>query len=324
MLGDGRRVDLYKLFMVVRGKGGYDAVCDSKLWDLVAEESGLDLSVGSSVKLVYSKYLSALDTWLKKVGGGADSKVPAECGLVDDRAKFGRRLMELHDEMVAGLLEDYTNENNEAGGGGGSEEFKSELDDGREVSGGNGVEGVSLEASGDEGVQNGGHRDMEMMKCTVNESILDESILGEFCGADDAMDVLDGKFCEGGDAMEVVEEFGRGKVPAEVGNGMPGLLGGAKKFNDGDGGVLVLDRSGGDKEGSSRKRKRDSMSDLLTWVTGVALNPCDPEVGSIPEKLKWKAYGPEVVWKQVLLLREAAFLKRSFESSSEQQYWQVI
>ncbi|KAF1869979.1 hypothetical protein Lal_00017558 [Lupinus albus] len=97
MLGNGSNVDLYKLFMVVKGKGGYDVVCESKLWGSVAEE--LDLSVGISLKLVYSKYLSALDAWLKKV---ADSKV-AECGLVDDRDKFGKRLMKLQDE-VKGLL----------------------------------------------------------------------------------------------------------------------------------------------------------------------------------------------------------------------------
>uniref|UniRef100_A0A0R0J0D8 ARID domain-containing protein n=1 Tax=Glycine max TaxID=3847 RepID=A0A0R0J0D8_SOYBN len=96
MLGDGKPVDLYKLFLVVRGKGGYDAVCNCKLWDIVGEESGLGVSVGSSVKLVYSKYLSALDAWLKKV---AESKVSPECGVVDDRDKFGRRLMELQAEV---------------------------------------------------------------------------------------------------------------------------------------------------------------------------------------------------------------------------------
>ena len=51
LLGDRQHLDLYK-FLVVNGKGGYDAICTRKLWDSVREEYGLDVSVGSSVKLV--------------------------------------------------------------------------------------------------------------------------------------------------------------------------------------------------------------------------------------------------------------------------------
>jgi hypothetical protein len=65
MLGSEQTLDLYKLFMVVKDKGGYDVVCKNELWDLVGEEYGLGVKVGSSVKLVYSKYLSGLETPLK-------------------------------------------------------------------------------------------------------------------------------------------------------------------------------------------------------------------------------------------------------------------
>ena len=41
MMSNGDPLDLYKLFMVVKEKGGYDAVCKNKLWDLVGEEYGL-------------------------------------------------------------------------------------------------------------------------------------------------------------------------------------------------------------------------------------------------------------------------------------------
>ncbi|KAK7389934.1 hypothetical protein VNO78_25231 [Psophocarpus tetragonolobus] len=106
MLGNGQPIDLYKLFLVVRRKGGYDVVCDRKLWDMVGEMSSLGVNVGPSVKLVYSKYLSVLDSWLKNM---VEIKVFPGCGLVDDRKILRKRLMELQvlssdcieDEMVA-------------------------------------------------------------------------------------------------------------------------------------------------------------------------------------------------------------------------------
>ncbi|CBI34361.3 unnamed protein product, partial [Vitis vinifera] len=64
MLGDGRSVDLFKLFWVVRGKGGYEWVSDKGLWGLVAEECGLDVGVKTCLKLIYFKYLDQLDQWL--------------------------------------------------------------------------------------------------------------------------------------------------------------------------------------------------------------------------------------------------------------------
>ncbi|RDX95313.1 AT-rich interactive domain-containing protein 1, partial [Mucuna pruriens] len=326
MLGDGKRVDLYKLFLVVRGKGGYDAVCNGKLWDSVGEESGLGVSVGSSVKLVYSKYLGVLDGCMKKVAG---SKVSPESGLVDDRDKFGRRLMELQAE-VEGLL---------FGDEAAQEEVKGGLDDGdlegRKLCGANVVKGFGLEGSGD---GNGGPPDSEVLDHGMDESVLEN--LGE-----------------GNDAMEVDEEFNGGKVSDEqavdesdgANNSGAGLLSGGETCDDNDDKGLVLDpssgnndgdgsgskrkreslsdSSGGDSDSSGHKRMRESVIDMLSWVTGVAKNPCDPEVGSIPEKPKWKSYSNQEVWKQVLLFREAVFLKRGFEprgseASSEQRSWQ--
>ncbi|XP_019432987.1 PREDICTED: AT-rich interactive domain-containing protein 1 [Lupinus angustifolius] len=162
MLGDGSNVDLYKLFMVVKGKGGYDVVCESKLWDLVAKESGLGSSVGSSVKLVYRKYLGALDAWLKKV---ADSKV-AECGLVDDRDKFGKQLMELQAEVKGLLLFDYAD--NKCVG-----KLKGEFD-------GEGKDGRNLCVK--KRVQNGGNCDVEMMDGVVNEHSDGMTVTGEVDG----------------------------------------------------------------------------------------------------------------------------------------------
>ncbi|KAE9605391.1 putative transcription factor & chromatin remodeling ARID family [Lupinus albus] len=284
MLGNGCKVDLYKLFLVVRGEGGYNVVCQSKLWDSVAEECGLGLSVGSAVKLVYSKYLSALDAWSKKV---ADSKV-AECRLVDGRYKFQKRLMEFQDE-VKGLLLDYAeNEGVGESKGGGKLCVK-------------------------KGVRNGGNSSTEIM-----DSVMNDYVHGNF--SNDGMKVI----------REVVDG---GKVSVKLGlevdlsdaensgYSVVGLVSGGEKSDSNDDGGLDLDASGVGIS-SGRKRKRESMSGLLRWVSTVAKNPADPAVGSLPDKLKWKSSSNHEVWKQVLSFREAVFFKRSFDSSIEQQNWQ--
>ncbi|XP_027335790.1 AT-rich interactive domain-containing protein 2-like isoform X2 [Abrus precatorius] len=306
MLGDEQRVDLYKLFLVVKGKGGYDAVCNGKLWDLVGEESGLGLSVGSSVKLVYGKYLSALDVWLKKV---TDSKVPPECGLVYDRDKFGRQLMELQTEVkgLSGCAKDEVVGEELKGG------FDDDFMDGRKFCSVNEVKGFDLESDGDEEIRNGGCPDLDMPDCGM-----DESVLGNSGDGNDAVEVQGG--IDGGKMNADAEQVGN--VSDAANNGLLRLLSGSEKCDDDGDGCLVLDTSGGDREGSVGKRKRESILDMLSWVTGVAMNPCDPEVGSIPEKSKWKSYSNKEVWKQALLYREAVFLKKGFESSSEQQNWQ--
>ncbi|KAG2681095.1 hypothetical protein I3760_11G129100 [Carya illinoinensis] len=66
MFGDGRSPDLFKLFWVVRERGGFDMVSKKGMWAFVAEESGLDLSVTPSLKLIYYKYLNELEKWFEK------------------------------------------------------------------------------------------------------------------------------------------------------------------------------------------------------------------------------------------------------------------
>lgn len=67
LLGDGQPVDLFRLFWVVKKKGGFDTVSENGLWGSVAEECLLSARLISSVKLVYSKYLKEFDGWLQKV-----------------------------------------------------------------------------------------------------------------------------------------------------------------------------------------------------------------------------------------------------------------
>ncbi|KAG9140636.1 hypothetical protein Leryth_006837 [Lithospermum erythrorhizon] len=73
VLDNGKNVDLLKLFLVVRERGGYVVVSKSGLWQLVAKECGFDSSVVSKLKLVYFKYLDLLDRWLRRTERREDS-----------------------------------------------------------------------------------------------------------------------------------------------------------------------------------------------------------------------------------------------------------
>lgn len=68
LLGDGRRVDLFRLFYLVRERGGFDSVSREKLWGLVTESLDLDFRFSASLKLIYFKYLDGLDQYLNRIG----------------------------------------------------------------------------------------------------------------------------------------------------------------------------------------------------------------------------------------------------------------
>lgn len=123
MLGDGQPVDLKTLFLLVIGKGGYDAVTKNYLWDFVAEKFGIAVNIGSSAKLIYWKYLSTLEIWLIKV---SDARVLGYNLIGDDGVKFGSQLMELQAEIKRILL-DYITPNTTGG--------KSKVQDGLDMAG---------------------------------------------------------------------------------------------------------------------------------------------------------------------------------------------
>ncbi|KAJ6426567.1 hypothetical protein OIU84_022213 [Salix udensis] len=64
LLGDGQSLDLFKLFWVVRKRGGFDLV--NGFWSFVAKELGLDLQISPSVKLIYIKYLYELEKCMSR------------------------------------------------------------------------------------------------------------------------------------------------------------------------------------------------------------------------------------------------------------------
>ncbi|KAF6998157.1 hypothetical protein CFC21_014300 [Triticum aestivum] len=64
-LGDGRRVDLLRLFTAVRAAGGYAVVSSPSagVWAAAAGSAAL----AAPVKLIYAKYLGALERWIQRL-----------------------------------------------------------------------------------------------------------------------------------------------------------------------------------------------------------------------------------------------------------------
>lgn len=67
MTDNGQPVDLFKLYWLVRERGGYDSVSKNNLWGQLAEELGSGPEVGSSLKLIYLNYMYELDQWLQRI-----------------------------------------------------------------------------------------------------------------------------------------------------------------------------------------------------------------------------------------------------------------
>ncbi|XXG88139.1 hypothetical protein AAC387_Pa12g0389 [Persea americana] len=68
-MGDGHSVDLFKLYWIVKEKGGYDSVTESRSWGATAEEAGLGTDAGAPMKLIYKKHLEHFDRWLRSIVG---------------------------------------------------------------------------------------------------------------------------------------------------------------------------------------------------------------------------------------------------------------
>ncbi|KAG0457432.1 hypothetical protein HPP92_022589 [Vanilla planifolia] len=114
MLGDGRPVDLHKLYCVVSEKGGYDSVTVIKAWPMVAEAIGLGSSLGCPLKLIYAKYLDALEHCLqrfpaKKVVEDAHQGSVENLGLSPndlemDAGGFLKKILKMKKESVADTM----------------------------------------------------------------------------------------------------------------------------------------------------------------------------------------------------------------------------
>ncbi|CAN6465308.1 unnamed protein product [Victoria cruziana] len=67
LIGDGRSVDLFKMYFTVKERGGYQSIPNNGSWASIAQELGFESRFGAPLKLVYLKYLSGLDRWFRKL-----------------------------------------------------------------------------------------------------------------------------------------------------------------------------------------------------------------------------------------------------------------
>lgn len=307
MLGDGQRVDLLKLFLAVRENGGYNFVSRYELWDLVAEESGLSGSnLASALKLVYIKYLDNLERCLKTVVEIKGSEDFSVC-LMDLKTEINAFLTRVPDQKKMKKEE---------------EKYPHlELSYEEEVASNGGENCV------------GGERllPLDSMKKEISDSVKKEiSDSMKLCKEEEReVMVLDGEMNGVGDEKRVFINLSKSPVNVRDGGKSCDIdekkdvvmgLDGGRRCDDDEDDVVILEPANVKEESFCRKRKRDSFCGLLNWVLGVAKDPCDPEVGSLPERSMWKSHGKEEAWKQVLMAREAIFLKRQVELSADQ--WQ--
>lgn len=73
----------------------------------------------------------------------------------------------------------------------------------------------------------------------------------------------------------------------------------------------------------SKKRKRECYMGMVNWIRKVAKDPEGPAVEQLPERQKWKSYGNELPWKQILVVRQEMLLKKNIDAVSQQSVWQV-
>ncbi|XP_049366112.1 AT-rich interactive domain-containing protein 1-like [Solanum verrucosum] len=281
MLGDGKSVDLFKLYLVVRKNGGYPRVSENGLWGLVGMDCGFDSSYGMALKLVYVKYLGVLEKWMLRVreidGSSVKSKV-SKCDLGSD---------------------------------GDGVPMDVELD----------LKKVLMKIS-DEKAKDGENGKCKLRKKGVDTTDGDEA--RDFDGLNESNEKFDGQSNLDSNVITVKDIDETRSVVYDKEH---------LKSVKGRESVSVLHGNGTDESLTkstmveedciSRKRKRESYLDMVKWVSEVAKNPCDLAIGTLPERSKWKDYGTEVVWKQVLLLRDEMLLKKDVDPCAQQSVWQI-
>ncbi|TMX05015.1 hypothetical protein EJD97_003602 [Solanum chilense] len=283
MLDDGKAVDLCKLFLVVREKGGYERVCASRSWGVVAVECGFDLTTGSSLKLVYVKYLDALNRAMVKLEQPDNEKKSA--------LGFSAVRMDLELDLKGVLMEI-------------CDEKKKDEEHGK----------MEFDPAADGNLSD---------HIEVQDFVEKRSLDGSVCDVKGIYDNRLMKLSEDGDDCIIRKrKYSDGKIGVNFDEKH-------LKIDDGNGDVqggsddIGLTKFRGDKEDSiTRQRKRESNLDMLKWVIELAKDPCDPAIGNLPEKSKWKSYGNEVVWKKVLLLRDEMLLEGNVDTSTRNSIWQ--
>ncbi|KAL8136396.1 hypothetical protein V2J09_002397 [Rumex salicifolius] len=268
LLGNGKAIDLVKLFVHVKNRGGYEAVTREGLWETVGEDQGLSCAgLGAAIKLVYYKYLQSLERDSMNVSGSVDFDDMAMdfVGLKADLKAFASTVLDGEKKNDAESEEGSTDGDKLGGVKMGSTVENVEAAD------------VDSASSGLSGNQKPPYADVDV-KIMKNET-------------------------------KSVENEARSATKYRRSSGA----------NGGEEQEAVVGDSFAVKEGSTQKRKRESLSCILQWMAFAAKDPTNPVIGSLPESSKWNSYAKDHSWKQVLLARKALFLKKP-EGMSQEQY----
>lgn len=278
MLGDGEPLDLLIFYLAVRKKGGYKRVSENGLWGSVAVECGLDVRFGLALKLFYIECLNTLLELLQGISEEQGIKSWVEDSYSDI---LGRSLMDLGSNLQPFLCDI-------------SKEIKKD------------AECVKVDRKKFKPDADDGHSRVRLMKEIENDyaKSYHKDVL-------DMVDVqcLKKKILDQGGIHSVKEQHpdldkdkfigtaacGKERVPAIRGSES----------------IIVKE------DVCCGKRKRECASDMLNWILRVAQDPCDPEIGSLPESSEWKSYATDSIWKQVLSIREALLVKKNGYSSDQ-------
>ncbi|MCD7449158.1 hypothetical protein HAX54_049521 [Datura stramonium] len=279
MLGDGKTVDLCKLYLVVREKGGYQRVCTSRSWGVIAKECGFDSTSGLALKLVYVKYLDALNRAMLKLEQPDNEKSEVRKTALG----FSAVGMDLELDLAENFLENRSLGDNVCDVKGIDEKISVVYDE---------EDSKFMNKNKDDYQRD--TNDIRLMKLSGDE---EDCIIKKRKYSDEKMSV----------------GYNEEHLKFVNGNG---------DVQDGTDDIGLTKFSGDEEDDITRERKRESYLNMLKWVTELAKDPCDPAIGHLPERSKWKSYGNEVVWKKVLLLRDEMLLERNVDTSTQRSIWQ--
>ncbi|XP_030489982.2 AT-rich interactive domain-containing protein 1 [Cannabis sativa] len=295
ILGEGKCADLFELFLAVREKGGCNAVSKNGLWGSVAEESGFGLKFAAAIKLIYIKYLNTFERWLERIVVGSTDLELSHTSVCSDVSTF---LMELEGSLNGFLPSSDQNALSK------DDSYYLYFDD------------TSMKSEQDhkeriEDIGSDDNTDDDEM------TVVDPATKFSLIKKRKKPEVSDGSLEEVEDEKKsrVMElKLAEGKSSDNSSSSSSASSSSDKEVTKVDSGAAVEEGNGVVDEVS-----RESFREILNWVFTIAKDPGDPVFGSLPEPSKWNAHGNGEIWKQVLLAREAIFLKRNTDSGSEQK-----
>ncbi|XP_038878805.1 AT-rich interactive domain-containing protein 1-like [Benincasa hispida] len=298
MVSNEQTFDLFKLFVAVRDKGGYDVVSRKDLWDLVAEESGLGSIISSTLKVLYVEYLNVLERLLERVVEDRDST--NSCSSNGDGTGFGfngmspdtqflKKNRDLHesnfldyDDMIVVL----------------------KIDRHKNIAG------------------------CEETLCQLNTSQWDIYDTNDLYEDEDSSLELASNVAENFDDSEKSHSRNVQKDERAFVDGVESNVEFSHDSRKCDGSDskegVITDSISVEEINICHEKKCESMSGMVNWITEIAKNPCNPVIGLLPKSSKWKSSGNEEIWKQVLLTREAMLLNGHINSYFERSAQQGI